>query len=215
MYVKSLKLIDINSFHHLEWSLEGESLAGWHVVVGDNASGKTTFLRSMALHLLDRRIFDSLRFHTGSLVRQGIDGMGVITSSILYDGSIGRFEHSDEEDHVIGEVQYALMFRPTASSVGSGDSYHERVGQWFSASIGPMRRFSGGDKSHDRLFTEQPRLAAHLSLFGEDVALTEIERWLKDMQFEKLEGGGGLHWVELGWAGLAAGLGWLGGWLAG
>ena len=59
---------------------------------------------------------------------------------------------------------------------------------WFSASFGPFRRFSGGDKEYDRFYSSNPRLAPHLSAFGEDVALTESLRWLQELHIGKLEG---------------------------
>ncbi len=61
---------------------------------------------------------------------------------------------------------------------------------WFSASFGPFRRFSGGDKEYDRLFDSNPNLATHLSAFGEDVALGEALRWLQDLQFKSYEKNG-------------------------
>jgi hypothetical protein len=61
---------------------------------------------------------------------------------------------------------------------------------WFSASFGPFRRFTGGDQTFDRLFFSNPRLAPHLSAFGEDVALTEGLRWLRDLHVKQLEKAG-------------------------
>ena len=58
---------------------------------------------------------------------------------------------------------------------------------WFSASFGPFRRFSGADLEMDRLYVTHPRLAPHLSAFGENVALGESLRWLKNLQIRKLE----------------------------
>ena len=59
---------------------------------------------------------------------------------------------------------------------------------WFSASFGPFRRFTGGDREMDKLFEAFPRLAAHLSAFGENVALGESLRWLTNLQFKNLDG---------------------------
>ena len=58
----------------------------------------------------------------------------------------------------------------------------------FSASFGPFRRFTGGDREMDRLYLTYPRLAPHLSAFGENVALGESLRWLTNLQIKKLEG---------------------------
>ena len=60
-------------------------------------------------------------------------------------------------------------------------------GGWFCASYGPFRRFSGGDKDYDKIFYSNPKLAAHLSAFGESVALTESIQWLQDLKFKALE----------------------------
>ena len=59
---------------------------------------------------------------------------------------------------------------------------------WFSASFGPFRRFTGGDREYERLFLSSPVLARHLSAFGEDVALGEALRWLQELQFKQYEG---------------------------
>jgi hypothetical protein len=58
---------------------------------------------------------------------------------------------------------------------------------WFCASYGPFRRFSGGDNESERIYFTNPRLAPHLSVFGESVALTEALRWLQELRFKTLE----------------------------
>jgi len=58
---------------------------------------------------------------------------------------------------------------------------------WFSAAYGPFRRFSGGNQEYSKLFYSNPRLAAHLSIFGEDVALSEAVEWLKELNYKSLE----------------------------
>lgn len=59
---------------------------------------------------------------------------------------------------------------------------------WFCASYGPFRRFTGGDQELEKLYISQPRLARHLSVFGEAVALTEALSWLQSLKFKQLEG---------------------------
>ncbi len=58
---------------------------------------------------------------------------------------------------------------------------------WFSASYGPFRRFSGGDEDFEDTLHSNPKLARHLTAFGENVALTETLRWLKELRFIQLE----------------------------
>jgi len=61
---------------------------------------------------------------------------------------------------------------------------------WFSAGFGPFRRFTGGNSDFHKLYSSHPRLARHLSVFGEDVALTEALTWLRDLRFKQLESQG-------------------------
>jgi putative AbiEii toxin of type IV toxin-antitoxin system len=58
---------------------------------------------------------------------------------------------------------------------------------WFSASYGPFRRFLGGDKEYEKALSANPKLGRHLSVFGENVALTECLEWLKDLHFKSIE----------------------------
>jgi hypothetical protein len=74
-----------------------------------------------------------------------------------------------------------MRFDPDRHVWGDGDG-------WFCASYGPFRRFTGGDKDQEKLFSSNPKLARHLSVFGESVALSECLEWLKLLQFKKLEG---------------------------
>ncbi|MCX6324657.1 MAG: AAA family ATPase, partial [Sphingobacteriales bacterium] len=60
-------------------------------------------------------------------------------------------------------------------------------GGWFSSAFGPFRRFTGGDKEWSKVYYSNPKAAAHLSVFGEDVALTESLDWLAQMKFQSFE----------------------------
>lgn len=60
-------------------------------------------------------------------------------------------------------------------------------GGWFSVGFGPFRRFYGGDIEVMRVHFSDPRAAAHLSLFGENVALTEALTWMKELHVKRLE----------------------------
>lgn len=57
---------------------------------------------------------------------------------------------------------------------------------WFSVAYGPFRRFTGGSAEKDSLFKTNPHLGAHLSAFGEDIALTEALAYLTELGDEQL-----------------------------
>jgi len=68
---------------------------------------------------------------------------------------------------------------------------------WFSAAFGPLRRFTGGNTESQSLVTSYPRLARHLSIFGEDIALTEALEWLRRLRFKQLERAGAANTRDL------------------
>jgi predicted ATP-dependent endonuclease of OLD family len=54
MYIKSIDIKNIRSIEHFHWELDkpDEELAGWHVLIGDNGSGKSTVLKAVSLILV-------------------------------------------------------------------------------------------------------------------------------------------------------------------
>jgi DNA repair exonuclease SbcCD ATPase subunit len=53
MHIRRISIKNIRSIDEIEWKLpEASSAPGWHVIIGDNGAGKTSFLRSIALALI-------------------------------------------------------------------------------------------------------------------------------------------------------------------
>jgi energy-coupling factor transporter ATP-binding protein EcfA2 len=201
MYISTVTIKNIRSLE--EFSLKfnhGIPYAGWHVVIGDNGSGKSTLIKSIALALIGPTEIQALRESWGDWLRDK-NTCGEVSLSIELDknfdmrtgkgsypkncrstGSL-RFIKNDKE---LG-ANHNGTFIIESSSVdfnfyiwGSGKG-------WFSASFGPFRRFTGGNKEWEKLFYSHPKLAPHLSAFNEDVALSESLAWLKDIHIKQLE----------------------------
>jgi len=51
MYIESISIENLKSISKLRWDLEGRRPEGWHVILGDNGSGKTMFLCGVCLAL--------------------------------------------------------------------------------------------------------------------------------------------------------------------
>ena len=196
MYVRRLTINNIRSIETFDFRVSAEEAAGWHVILGSNGAGKSSVIRSLALALAGPREAVALRQDWSNWARHGTS-----------DGSIGLKIDCDAKDIFTGTgrrtstVDVEIAFKPIESLIGgprfevtanTGMKTGERSiwgtnAGWFSASFGPFRRFTGGDQAFDRLFFSNPRLASHLSAFGEDVALTEGLRWLRELRVKQLE----------------------------
>lgn len=196
MYVRRISINDIRSIDTFDFRLAREEAAGWHVILGSNGSGKSSVVRSLALALAGPKEAVALRQDWSTWVR-----------SKKTNGSIKLIVDCAQNDIFTGKgratpsVDVELIIRPIETSIGgqrfevaagSGIQKAERTiwgtnAGWFSSSFGPFRRFTGGDQQFERLFFTNPRLAPHLSAFGEDVALTEGLRWLRELRVKELE----------------------------
>jgi predicted ATP-binding protein involved in virulence len=86
VYINRVELTNIRQFRHLDLSFRAESGSPlkWSLFLGDNATGKTTLLRSIAVGLCDESSAAGLvRELTGSLVRKGSTRDGVIRIELI------------------------------------------------------------------------------------------------------------------------------------
>lgn len=195
MYVRRLTINDIRSIEAFDFRVSAESAPGWHVILGSNGAGKSSVIRSLALALAGPKEAVALRQNWGTWTRFGSNSASIRLT--VDPGGIDIFMKGRRTSSIDVEIG----FRPIESSIGgprvevaagTGVKTAERSiwgtnAGWFSASFGPFRRFTGGDQQFDRLFFSNPRLASHLSAFGEDVALTEGLRWLRELRVKQLE----------------------------
>ncbi|HEX4965457.1 MAG TPA: AAA family ATPase [Thermoanaerobaculia bacterium] len=193
MYVLKAEIVNVKSIGYLTWSVPLEQAAGWHVVLGDNGSGKSSVLRAIGLALVGHENALALRLPLENWVRKGakeakadlslyrhedLDGSGALKA-------VGRQEPPHVDFNIIntGNEQDVSQWRLGSNSL-------DRLAKgWFSAAYGPFRRFSGSDEQYDKISSRYPRLARHLSLFDERFALTETLEWLRQLRFEQLEEG--------------------------
>ena len=200
MYLHKVELKNIRSIEHLVWEVLPGDEPGWHVIIGDNGAGKSGVLRAIALGLVGPREAPALREDWNEWLRRS-ENWGRIEIVIDWDPDFDRFSRKGkspsvekrylqsvldfqrEEDHplLVALQSHDLKPSPDRHVWGPGAG-------WFSASYGPFRRFSGGDKDKEKLYYSHPKLARHLSVFGESVALSEGLVWLKNLHYKFLEG---------------------------
>ncbi|MBP7679383.1 MAG: AAA family ATPase [Bacteroidales bacterium] len=195
MYLQKVVIENIKSIHHIE--MDFKKPAGWHVLIGDNGSGKSSIIRSVALALVGPEQALGLRADWGDWLNRNSE-TGRIKLSL-------KVSPGDQRANIPGKassnvlIPNELEFRRSNGSVAlstpairqaSKDPWNHNWGErkgWFSVAYGPYRRFVGGNPEWTKVFYSLPRLGAHLSAFGEDVALTEAIDWLVKLNYELLE----------------------------
>jgi predicted ATPase len=195
MYIKSAKIEHIRSIDN--FTIEFENPAGWHVLIGDNGAGKSTIIRSIALALVGPDEAPGLRADW----RDWLNSQNNEGKILLCIDSAQIDKHSGKsaklKNHLIPNL---ISFKRNNESVSFASNkdvkdngpnpskYNWGWGYgWFSVAYGPYRRFAGGNQEWTKVFYSQPKLGAHLSAFGEDVALTEATEWLVKLQYQALE----------------------------
>ncbi|EMQ2878624.1 AAA family ATPase [Vibrio navarrensis] len=190
MYVKKIDLENIKTFKRFAFELdENENPAGWHVILGNNGAGKSTFIRAAAVGLMGPNEANKSRHAFLEWVKKGTDS-ALIRMELIQDRNLDNWAQKGKQQ--VDNLSYTLKITDEGSfTTHSRNSPNRHVWSgkkgWFSVSYGPFRRFSGGNSDYQKLFYSSPLLARHLSVFGEDIALTETLEWLKELRFKELE----------------------------
>ena len=196
MYITKVKIDNIRIIADFEMELDKEEAPGWHVILGDNGSGKSTFVRAVSLALIGNENATALRQDWSSWIG-GRASLGKVSVSVRApDSNLDKWTgkgKTSPSTSIKPQVSFTREKKSPSPSIkfeGNltgrtiwGDGYG-----WYSVAFGPFRRFRGGDNKYDKLYHSHPKLAAHLSAFGEDVALSEALEWVKNYQFQALEG---------------------------
>lgn len=155
MHIQKVHLKNIRSFENLEIDF-GNSGAGWHVILGTNGTGKSTLIRSIALALVGSPEAAVLGYKQSwkSWLRQGSQEAVI---SVILEGNHSLLVNFNMKDSEIKSTSPFLFF---------------------SAAYGSLRRLSGGNPDYKNIWENYPKLAAHLSVFGENIALDQSVHWL-------------------------------------
>lgn len=198
MHIRRLTIRNIRALSELDLSLREDECAGWHVLLGENGSGKSSCIRALATVLMGAVNAHASRQDWSNWLRDG-QQTGSVEVRITHHGTDRWVEKGNTATwpfaarmEVSGNGNEPNGLPATKLKFSTGRHAHRTVwgegAGWFSASFGPFRRFLGGDPAVDRLYYSHPRLAPHLSALGEHVALGESLRWLRELQTRALEG---------------------------
>lgn len=190
MYIKKVVIENIRSISHFE--MEFPKPAGWHVLIGDNGSGKTTILKAIAMGLIGPEEVLRLDPDWESLVKKGMDGASIKLEYVRADNEevpeLYRNLNVYKIEIPIKRNSYSNKFavEKYKGEVHEG-VYPDHVGKNFRVGFGPFRRFTGGDPS----MNENGKITSITpfnTLFREGAVLSSTLAWIKDQHLRELEG---------------------------
>ncbi len=177
MYIQKIQLKNLRSIENLNLDF-GKNHAGWHVLLGDNGTGKTSVLRAIAVGLIGSTEVLRLDPDWETWVRKGASKTEIKLKQIDKN-------HKNEpiEIDTILEIEKDTE---TGSFVLSdkkpkGTIFRQASNVTFTMGFGAFRRFTGGNLSLERMYKSSRIVSSYLTLFKEDAALTEIMVWVQTL----------------------------------
>ena len=198
MHIQRLQIRNVRSIPEFEIRFKPNECAGWHVILGDNGSGKSSVVRALAVVLMGAVNAHASRQDWARWVRSGEEtaSIDILVAHHGGDTWTGRGNRATQPFPAHAEIVRDADNGNGTPSATLGYGRHRHAARtlwghgsgWFSASFGPYRRFAGGDPQMNALYYSHPRLAPHLSALGEQVATGEALAWLRELHVNALEG---------------------------
>ena len=193
MYIKKIEIKNIRSIEYFTMSFPEGREAGWHVLIGDNGAGKSSIVRSIAAVLVGpEQIGAALQVWEEWLTKGQNEGLiELLLRPDLKIDQQGRGQPTGK--NISARFLLKRNGRVTLETNINNKHLSPRNYNWgdnpgwFSVAYGPFRRFTGGDPRWSKVYFSAPKAGAHLSVFGEDIALTEALDWLKELDRRRLK----------------------------
>ena len=161
MHIHRIHIKNIKSIRDLTWNIPARQARGWHVVLGDNGSGKSILLKAVAAALLGPKESYGLRQPWNAWLRHGCTS-GSIDLRIDWDREVDHFVGKRDLPSEPTELELGVALRqkdgsprtfalePQSNEPDPNEHVWGSDQGWFSAAYGPFRRFTGGSKVWDQ-----------------------------------------------------------------
>ena len=189
MYIRKITIKNIRSIEHFGMSFPAGEEAGWHVLIGDNGAGKSTFVQAVALSLIGNK-FGALRTRFEQWINKDAERAS-IGNILAFNPEI---DGQCQDQNADGEMRVSIGFdknpefsNVTVNAAGVFGVSENKDRGWFSCSFGAERSFEGANDQYSQFFSTEPQMERHLSTFEKGVALSKSLTWLDRLNYKKLE----------------------------
>jgi energy-coupling factor transporter ATP-binding protein EcfA2 len=201
VYISKISLKNIRGFESLDFDLDrgGGTFAGWTVFTGSNGSGKSSLMRAIATCIVGRDTTRVLETSFQGWMHEPNNGhKSTISLDIVsVRGDESRKGQPTKKPFTARLELKASGSEPTLVDVSPKKEKKKAVAQdtiwsnsskgWFACGYGPFRRVFGASADAQRTMTA-PRTNAWVTLFKEEASLLEADKWLRDLDYQALEG---------------------------
>lgn len=203
MYLRRAILRNIRGFSDLDFSFERtdgnqtSNYAGWSVVLGDNASGKSTLLKAISLAIVGPDNARILQPSAAGWIREGHEDATIALQ--LVAGPQDRFGQGRRYEQPFWAELHLERRRNGIVSISPGKEYVRKSKGptrgpwadapegWYAVGYGPFRRLYGHSPEAQRLMSTPGSVARFATMFREDATLAEGDLWLKELSHRSLE----------------------------
>jgi hypothetical protein len=205
MYLRRLILRNIRGFDRLDFDFQRPggtqptNYAGWSVVAGDNASGKSALLKAIALTIVGPDNARTLQPAAAGWIREGEQSATIALQLVAGPGDRWIGWNGHREQPFWAELRLARRDRVVVT-VGAGRQYAGKDKSptqgpwadvpegWYAVGYGPFRRLDGHSLEAGRLMSTRAVVARLATLFREEATLAGVNPWLKHLSHRSLEG---------------------------
>ncbi len=193
MYLQNVRLTNIRGFKDLNFDFGTEgTLSGWNVVTGDNGSGKSTFLKAIAVALVGNETARSLQPNFSGWISDGATESSILLNIQPSPGDTFEQKGKTSKSAFQAEVDFQHQGREIAISQGkesrnSKSLWSRTTKGWFSCGYGPFRRVFGTSADATKLMVS-PGTERYVTMFSEAASLHEVDAWMRNLKYKELEG---------------------------
>lgn len=207
MYLKSVQIKNVRGFESLDFDFERgkgtNSFAGWTVITGDNGSGKSAFLKAIAVALVGADAGRSLQpsFRGWRHTKTDESEVSEIRIEVFRTQEEDRIKSGGAPPQ--NPFPATIHFRATENARdvqphaydyrGKVKHYtpHRTIwavdaGGWFSCGYGPFRRIFGASPEATRQMVA-PATERFVTMFQEAASLAEVDQWMRNLHHKQLE----------------------------
>jgi predicted ATP-binding protein involved in virulence len=184
MFLQSIKLENIRSIEHLElfFNAESDQTRRWTLLLGENGTGKSSVLRSIALVTAGSAALSELLLKPDSWIRLGAKECRIHAELVTADGEKREISLGWGRGQNIREVfdQNA----PTLDRLDAALKHSMR--NYFTVGYGASRRLGNAKFSTQNFDVFQQKRARNVAtLFSNDAVMNPLDVWAMDLEYRK------------------------------